>query len=942
MRHDERLVEREVELEVLAVAVDKALRRVGSFVVVEGEAGVGKSRLLAEAMRSARSAGVRVLSARGVDLERQFGFGVMRQLFEPVLAEASPEERARLLSDAAALAGTLLAPVASLEGTEEAAGELAMLHGLYWLIANLAQDGPAVLVVDDLQWADSSSLRFLVFLLPRLSDLGVAVVAATRPSEPDTFQRLLDLLLSDPVTVLLRPRALSEPAIATLLADGAVDADSAFVRAFHEATGGNPLLVSQLVTMLRAEGVPPTAEAVEKLAVIGPRAIGRWVSHRLHALSPDTLKVARAAAVLGDSAQARDIGALASLPTEAVTSAISILDRINILQPSRPTGSRIEFVHPLVRAAIYEASDTAERAAGHDSAARVLARRRAGPEQIAAHLLLAPWAGDEWTVSVLRSAARVSLAHGSPQSAFAYLCRCIQEPPASGDLLEVLVEAGTVGQLVDMAQAAPLLERALRMADGRRRAEIAAQYGVCLIYAGNADGAGRVMEAAIGELEDDDVDLAYRMEAWLMSMRIGFAIGDPGPALAAAARLGSVPPQPTLGGRMLDCAIAWSETYAGNPAAVQRARRGLMDDLLVSHAEMLATCAWFTLAAADADELIDLLDGALEWIRRKGELAGQAGAFTYRGLAWLGRGHLAEAEADLREALQAGKLVGMGITEYLTASWLIEVLLEQGRREEAEAVSCRPQLPDPLPLSGPAHFVLLTRARVLRTDGRNEEALDLCLAAGTYYGTLGGVNPAILPWRSEAALCLQALGRPEEAVRLAAEEVEQARRWRAPRALGRALRVAGTLAAGEEAEALLREAVAVLEPSPARLEHAKALVALGACLRIAGKRPEARACLRAGAGLAEACGAAPLVELARGELSASGVRAGVVPAKGRSMLTPSELRVAGLAADGVSNREIAQILFVSPRTVEQHLGSVYRKLGISSREALPAALEASS
>jgi DNA-binding CsgD family transcriptional regulator len=175
---------------------------------------------------------------------------------------------------------------------------------------------------------------------------------------------------------------------------------------------------------------------------------------------------------------------------------------------------------------------------------------------------------------------------------------------------------------------------------------------------------------------------------------------------------------------------------------------------------------------------------------------------------------------------------------------------------------------------------------------------------------------------------------------LSSEELELARIWGAPRALGAALRVAGVVEGGQRGLALLEEAVEVLADSPAKLEHAKARTELGAALRRAKRRSEARDQLRHAVELATRCGAAALATRAETELLATGARPRRIALSGLESLTPSERRVAELAAEGPTNREIAQALFVTPKTVEVHLSSVYRKLGIRSRSQLPAALTA--
>jgi len=216
-------------------------------------------------------------------------------------------------------------------------------------------------------------------------------------------------------------------------------------------------------------------------------------------------------------------------------------------------------------------------------------------------------------------------------------------------------------------------------------------------------------------------------------------------------------------------------------------------------------------------------------------------------------------------------------------------------------------------------------------------ALQDLLAAGDLFARLRISTPTIA-WRSDAALAYLALGAPAEARALAAEEVTLAEAFKGPRTLGVALRAAGLTEGGRRGIELLRQAVRVLEGSGARLEHARAMADLGAALRRAGQRAESREVLRVALDLAYSCGAIELTERARTELLAAGGRPRRLVLSGLDSLTPGERRVAQLAAAGLSNREIAQNLFVTTRTVEGHLTHAYQKLAITSREQLPSIL----
>jgi DNA-binding CsgD family transcriptional regulator len=345
------------------------------------------------------------------------------------------------------------------------------------------------------------------------------------------------------------------------------------------------------------------------------------------------------------------------------------------------------------------------------------------------------------------------------------------------------------------------------------------------------------------------------------------------------------------------------------------------------------------LAMADLDEALAIYDEALAEAHRRGSILTFAVTKVVRAQTFVLRGDLTEAEGEGREAFAA--LEAWATTArasvYL-AAYLAEALMEQGKLDEAAAALDRSGFGEALPDDARLLIVPNIRARLRVLNGDLAGGLEDTLAAGRRYEALGGRNPAFLAWRSQAALSLLQLGEQDEARRLVAEELELARTWGAPRSLGAALRAAGLAEGGERGLALLEEAVEVLTNSPAKLEHAKARTELGAALRRANRRSEAREQLRRAVELATICGATPLAERADTELRATGARPRRIALSGVESLTPSERRVAQMAAEGPTNREIAQALFVTPKTVEIHLSSVYRKLKISSRSQLRAAL----
>jgi ATP/maltotriose-dependent transcriptional regulator MalT len=343
------------------------------------------------------------------------------------------------------------------------------------------------------------------------------------------------------------------------------------------------------------------------------------------------------------------------------------------------------------------------------------------------------------------------------------------------------------------------------------------------------------------------------------------------------------------------------------------------------------------LALADLDEATELWDAVHTEAHRSGFVFTILAVQLWGGYTQYLRGELTEAEADLRASLATMALWGVPTQSQWATPVLAELLVERGAVAEARALL--DGAINPLPGSDPAVLLERARMRVLLAEGRAEEALACADVFRDHAGWRR--HPRYAPWRSLKAQALHRLGRREEAVALAAEELEIARAWGSPGTVGRSLRVLGAVERDDGVEHL-EEACVVLEHAPARLERAKALAALGEALRRARRPTEAREPLRQALELAEISGATALVERARAELYAAGARPRTSALHGVGSLTTSERRVANLAADGLSNRDIAQTLYVTPKTVEAHLSHAYRKLGIGSRRELPAALTAPS
>jgi DNA-binding CsgD family transcriptional regulator len=655
--------------------------------------------------------------------------------------------------------------------------------------------------------------------------------------------------------------------------------------------------------------------------------------------------------------------------------------------------TRPAFAHPLLRAAVYEALPEHSRARMHARAAALRRADGAPAETIAAQLLRAGGEGSAANVADLRAAATDAVRRGAPQSAAAYLARALEEPPPAPQRGELLGELGQAELLMrDPAALGHLREAIAVGADPAERVRLRWMLSDALLFGGDWDAALAELRGALAELAERGADVELWSDAHPNGTAAKGARGNGAPRDVAQQEAALRDVALRLEGRLLtlgtlDARAARDGAPAAGGAAVEerteRLRRhaeraGELDGvrpLRLNLALLLAVRArspaevaelvrrgfdggrFLEREGSDAIEavhgafalvLVDDLEGALAHTdamladaARRGSVLGFLAGASFRALANLRRGALVEAEADAAPALELAMEQGLTFTIPFTAAYLALTLLERG--QAAQAV----ELLAPIPLDGelagtPAGITLLeARGRVHRALGDLPRALADLRACGEACAAIGVLNPNIVAWRSELALALRAQSPErniEQAYALASEELALAERAGVARGIGVAQRARALLADGAEREALLVEAVATLEQTPARLELARALADLGAHLRRDGQRTRAREPLGRALQIAHEARAEPLATQAREELLAAGARPRRPWSTGVDALTPSELRVARLAADGASNQEIAQALFVTTQTVKGHLSGVYRKLGVGGRGELADAL----
>ena len=909
------LVERERELAQLDALVDAAPPARAAWSLIEGPAGIGKSAAARRgAPPRAPTRGALVLAARGSELEREFPFGVVRQLFEAALAD--PDARARC-------AGAAAPARAGLRRAASGARPRRVLRRPARPLLARAQprraSGPLLLAVDDLHWCDRPSLRFLAYLARRLEGSRSCVAAdPAHAASPAPTPALLGEIAHDPADRLdpARPAERRRRARARARAARAPTPTTAFAAACHDATGGNPLLLRQLLTALEADGVRPDAAHAGLVREIGPRAVSRTVLLRLARLPPDAIAVARAVAVLGEGADLPAVAALAGLDEARVARrhrraraggdpAARAAAR---LRP--PAGAR----RRLPRAA-------ARRARAAARARRAVLRDAGAPaEQVAAQLLATPRRGERWVGRrCCATPARAAVARGAPDSAVAYLRRALDEPPPPSAAPALLLELGLAEALTDGPGGRRAPARGLR--DARRPARAGARWrtllGRALLFTGDAEEARRgrapARAASCRTSWTTSAAAARGVELIVALLRRGDARRPRGarrPLRAAAAGRRPGAEAARGAGRRCGCAYAAAGRGVRRARPARAARAALLRAATTgcsssrrSHARRSPTATRPTRS----------LDGGARR-RAPPRLAVRRSRRCTCGTASRCSGAASSPRPRSSLRHRAGGVRRLGLrrprrrvhARFLAAR---PARARATRRAPARRSSARRRRPAPR----------LRRRRFWRARG-----LELLLAEGRARRRVAAaerVRATATPVRTTrprrpGARC--AAGRSTGSAgatrrsRCCEEELAVARALRrAGRGRPRAARA--RRAARRRRARRLREAVEVLEGSPraARARQGAGRPRRGAAPRRAGRPTRASRC---GARSSWPTRAAPtaLAEHVRAELHATGARPRTTPLGGVESLTASERRVAGLAAEGQTNRDIAQALFVTP------------------------------
>ena len=904
----------------------------GELVAFTGGVGVGKSALLNVLASEAAEAGAVVLRARGSSREQGFAFGVALQLFEHYAANLDEGGLDSLFAGRAGLAGPLLTgqglrdPGALLREVPQASTGLT--HALYRVTANLASSRPVVAIIDDLHWADPESIRFASYLGSRTTEIGCSLIIAT--AEADFADE--DPLRADNARVEQLTQ-LAEGSVRELIMRRAGACTARCAATCHWLTGGNPMLLNELIAAAEESGQSLERDSAAEILAGAPGRTRRRILGRFATLSEQAILVARASAVFGSTVDRARIMATTALDHDAMGSAIDELESAGIFDPRRT----LDYTYPLVRAAVYSLIPREERARMHSRAAAALRDSNGEPIGIASQLMRSRPEGQPWVVEELTRAADRARETGELDRAVLYLGRALIEPPAPNEEIGVLVELGRTQLAAGATESAlSALRRATVLADEPTPAALAVSLGRALYLNGEARDAADVLNRAMATGAHPRGESEELEASWLAA-----ALVDPDLQSEAQERVartngleadGAAPPLLAI----VACHLV--RIGESRKRAVSMAETALARDRDTADP---ATWAPALLALCWAGEAMRALGVAAE-LRSRPSVQN-----SLRALAAL---HLAQAHANHligrldhaeQEARRAAALVDRGnVSDYVDCSVTRHagILLDQGKIEQAEAaLADETGAPYPLGSLVQAQNMML-RGRIHAARRDHQKALAITVEAGRQVVASGIDNPSICNWRAQAAIAAAASGESDRARRLASEELALALRFGADPAIGIALTAAGRVAGGAEGLELLLDGEALLSDSDARLEHARTLVYLGSALRLNGSQKKAQTTLRSALDLADSLGDDATAARARSELGLTGKRPRSPAASGPEALTSAERRVTELAVDGLTNREIAEELYVTRKTVEWHLRNAYRKLEIKSRAELAQAL----
>ncbi|MER6267203.1 AAA family ATPase [Streptomyces sp900105755] len=870
------LWEREEEIAAVTEALDLLCAdrsTAGNLLVIRGEAGFGKTALLAETRRIAERRGCTVWSTRGVETLRSVPFHVVRQLLQPALVSLLPEEAREYLGDWYEIAGPALGIT---DPGDRQADPQGVCDGLVAAVRRLAKrDWPLVLLIDDAHWADQETLAWLAAFVERLDDLSVLVLVARRPGEVSgDGARHLDAVAAAAGRPVRTISALTPDATAGLTrATLGEHADAPFCREVWAVTGGNPYETVELLAKVQDSELEPVEARAGELRALNRSARGGGLVTRLEGLGVDATRFAWAAAILGTGISVDLVAQLASMAVDDAERCAELLRTARILTAPDPAGSRhrtgdLEFVHPLIATAVYNSIPPAMCTAMHGIAAQIVLDDGRGIAEASRHLLKVHPDDDEELVEQLRDAAKEHLAVGAPDAARRCLERALREPPLPDVHARVLYELGCATLLTNPAVTIGHLRSALGMPglSGPERVDAVFRLSQALLHNDQLEEAVRTVEAEAARHEEGPARLRLQAVQFMWEGIAGEAV-----SARRSERLADLAATCTgrdNSERALLMLRGFDLLIQGESAeeVVELCDRALVNGRLAPGLgwtdtewgiELLLMLANSYVYTDRLDRAESLYNEALRAYESSGWSGGHlALAHAYVGLGHRRRGRLRDAETSLRESLRIAERVGRRLPLYWTATCnLVDTLLARGHVQQAwetaEQYGFAPPYPSTIVMPDPRSV----RGRLLFAVGRTEEAVNELEAAEKAAAARGHFNPVVVPWALDLARAL-ANEDPARAAHLASDARRQAERFGTDTAIGEALRCAAALETGQRQVRLASQAVAYLEASPCQYEHAAARVEYGIAARSVAE-------LNRGLALARSCGADGLVAQAR-------------------------------------------------------------------------------
>jgi DNA-binding CsgD family transcriptional regulator len=890
------LVGREAEAAQIEYLLTTAANGQGGALVLRGEAGVGKTALLEQAVEGAT--GFCILRAFGVESEAELAFAAVHELVGPVidLIDGLPEPQARAIKAALALEDT--------ENPDRFSAYAATLG----LLAAVASERPLFCAVDDAHWLDQASAEALAFAARRIEHDPIAMVFSTRDPSPSSF--------SAPGLTELRLSGLPDDLARALLAVSAPSLLPSVVERLVEKAAGNPLALLEF-----AASAAQTDGGGEPLPV--GEAIERTFLERSLPLSAD----ARRALLLAAACDPGEPEALwSALDSEGVSAeSIAEAERAGLLV----RGRRLEFPHPLARSAIYQSATPGERRAAH----RALGLATGDPDRRAWHLAAAAPGPDDEIATALEKAANRALRRADVSAHAAALERAARLTPEEGTRARRLFEAGLSAEAAgQLEQAEQLVAKAAELTPDRElRADAVARRSYLLFDRGEFD---RALELATVEAQRFSGSTAARLLTASGAVHALVHLLEIPAARAMAERAAELAGPAAYEDLDLCHMLAWTWQLSGDTHQALALARECAERSDVGSVLAIDLAGHF-IFLEDYAQARARFEGIIEHLRKTHALGNLSYALDVQARLELAMGRPGPAYTASLEAIQLTEPLGNDVALASSLSWLALVEATLGRSEDAQA-----------------HGRRSLRITTDRGDRFNEVRARAALGLDAL---VRGDMEAAAGWLEPAAQMLADGGvRLPNRFPIDGDLIEalvrSANRTEASKQLGRLLenaeltgsrwahavgaRCRALLVDDAEADAAFESALDLHEVDSNELEHARTQLAYGERLRRLRRRRDSREHLHRALETFERLGARPWAERARAELRASGERLRPRKPTAHERLTPQELQVSLAAAEGLTNKEIGARLFLSPKTVEFHLGRAYRKLAVRSRAEL--------